>query len=545
MLSFCGGDDVAAPTTGSISVTAATTGNTGPVPDYSLTVDGNAGPALPANGSATIPTLSQGDHILELHGLPSGCTAAGENPRSVSVRAGETATTSFEISCSPDDQHPGALEVATTTTGDGLDPDGYQVSLDGGAPVTGVAINGVFSLSGISAGLHHITLSGVAGNCTVAPGSANPAAVTVVAGLTAHVDFVISCELPGSIEITTTTGGNPPDPDGYLVSVNGSAGVPVAPNGSVSIPNLLTGDYTVRLIGIAENCAVQQDNPVTLHVPPGAASPFAFDLSCRVLPVIHDVILFSSDRRTTGGQSHLFKMKPDGTGVVDLTQPLDGSQGQISPAGTRIAFTRFGDGGPDIYVMDADGSHVTQLAHGSGPSWSPDGQRISFTHHLSGNIWVMNADGTDSHRFSSGGGGLESAWSPDGQKIAYNRITKFCNFDICAMHIFVAQLPFGGGLDISGNGDQVDRRPAWSPDGSLIAYDEGLQIWTVHPDGSGNVKISQGNRAEQGPVWSPDGSKIAVTRMAARAQIYIMNADGSGATNLSQSSSNDFVTSWR
>jgi len=287
---------------------------------------------------------------------------------------------------------------------------------------------------------------------------------------------------------------------------------------------------------------VQQDIPVTLHVAPGQATPLAFDLTCRVLPVIDDVILFSSDRHTTAGRPHLFRMKPDGTGAVDLTGPFDGRQGRISPGGTKIVFSSHRGGNDAIYLMDVDGSHAQQLSQGGNPAWSPDGQRIAF--EQGGNVWVMNRDGTHQTRLTQDSGS-EPAWSPDGQRIAYTKLVKLCNFDPCAYHILIAPASGGAGVDISANGDKFDRHPAWSPDGGLIAYDEDLELWAVRPDGTGNTKLSRDGRADVGAVWSPDGSKIAFTRFGPQSQIYVMNADGSGATNLSHSSHNDEVTSWR
>ena len=75
-----------------------------------------------------------------------------------------------------------------------------------------------------------------------------------------------------------------------------------------------------------------------------------------------------------------------------------------SPGGKEIAFELFNpsNGRSDIYVMFADGTNVTQLTNTSDesesfPKWSPDGKRLAFTLlsvGSSGDIWVMNADGT-------------------------------------------------------------------------------------------------------------------------------------------------------
>ncbi len=57
--------------------------------------------------------------------------------------------------------------------------------------------------------------------------------------------------------------------------------------------------------------------------------------------------------------------------------------------------------------------------------------------------------------------------------------------------------------------------PAWSPDGSRIAFDRccgggGADIWVVNVDGSGEIDLTTGPDDETDPSWSPDGTRIAL-----------------------------------
>lgn len=100
LLAACGGSTTEPPppepTTGTIEASAATTGEH-PDPDgYTLTLDGGESLDLAPDGAATFEEVEEGDHELGLSGAAENCPVDGENPRTVTVVGGETASTTFD-----------------------------------------------------------------------------------------------------------------------------------------------------------------------------------------------------------------------------------------------------------------------------------------------------------------------------------------------------------------------------------------------------------------------------------------------------------------
>src|SRR6266850_1007182 len=179
----------APPPTGDLTVTTSTTGSNLDSDGYTVTLDGNTNRPIGTNGSVTFTGLSAGNHTVALSGVAGNCSVSGGTSRTVNVPGGGTASTSFAVSCAAIGGD-GSLTVMASTTGSNLDPDGYTVSVDGGASSQPIPTNGSVTFTG-PAGDHSIQLTGVAANCSVS--GANPRTVNVPAGGTASTTFDVSC----------------------------------------------------------------------------------------------------------------------------------------------------------------------------------------------------------------------------------------------------------------------------------------------------------------------------------------------------------------
>jgi Tol biopolymer transport system component len=85
--------------------------------------------------------------------------------------------------------------------------------------------------------------------------------------------------------------------------------------------------------------------------------------------------------------------------------------------------------------------------------------------------------------------------------------------------------------------DWKDGSPAWSPDGTRIAFsserDGNAEIYVMKADGSGVTRLTNTKADDGDPSWSPDGKRIAfVSGRNGKAEIFTMNADGSDQKTL-------------
>ncbi len=182
------------------------------------------------------------------------------------------------------------------------------------------------------------------------------------------------------------------------------------------------------------------------------------------------------------------------------------------------------------------------VVNSSGPPPPPPAgmSEIAFAAWPDGGIQVINADGSGGRVLTSTAGDWNPAWSPDGTKLAFDRRgDPQVTGDIYVMGAD------GSGLKPLTSGAFNDLEPVWSPDGSRIAFQRDGAIYVMNAvDGSG-LRPLTGSGCDFYPTWSPDGFRIAFAscRAGTRA-IYVMNADGSGVRQLTNDPEGDYFPRW-
>jgi len=182
----------------------------------------------------------------------------------------------------------------------------------------------------------------------------------------------------------------------------------------------------------------------------------------------------------------------------------------LSPSGGEIAYTAEEREAADIWVTDVRGGNPIRLTDGStrtsSPTWFPDGSAIAFSSAAGagGSVWKVPRFGGTAMLLVSNA--QYPAISPDGQQIAFARPQKDGALRIWAAPIAAPESARQLTTDREGLWDH--RRPAWSPDGRTICYEDARDLWLVPTEGGTARPFTTDKAWAHQATWSADGRYI-------------------------------------
>lgn len=223
----------------------------------------------------------------------------------------------------------------------------------------------------------------------------------------------------------------------------------------------------------------------------------------------------------------------------------------------RIVYSSYANGSRDVYIMDLDGGNRTPLTTTTDQDeWgilSPDGRSILFvwSKQVAGE-WVdgyniMGVDGSGVTPIGVSGEISDPAFSPTSQQLVFSR-----SVDL-KRHLFKADLSGANEVQLTFPGTAVagEYGASWaggSP-GRIAFFRDGL-IWIMNPDGSGQAPVVSSediwDRTALSATLSPDGTRIAFTCQPEHheEEICVVKLDGTGVTRLTDAAGPDRFPRW-
>jgi WD40 repeat protein len=355
----------------------------------------------------------------------------------------------------------------------------------------------------------------------------------------------LTAPLSGSLEVSITTAGVPSEAPAYGLSVDGGEARTVGDSATLTQAGLAPGTHTVELVGVAPDCGVGGANPQTAAVTAGHTARVVFRVTCTP-PAATGSLEVSV---TTGGADL------DADGYTVLAGPTLASAAGLNDtvvfpsldAGSQVVRL---SGVADNCTLPTNSDTVVVPAGDTARAafqvtcWPPLTGRIGFSRSAinffnPSALFAIGADGRGLRQLTtpppppdqSSRGDELPAWSPDGSRLAFVRDNR----------IFVADRDGGNAVQLTPDTLAEETLPRWSPDGRTLLFlrgfptDEGAPLFSVNANGTGLRPVPIAIPNSGGLTWfswAPNGRRLAV--VVARGlfccsptpQLWLMNPDG-------------------
>ena len=512
-----------------------------------LTVDSNASGGSLA-GTASVPAVNGVATFANLRVVTAG---TGYTLKAESTGLAAATSTEFAIAAAAASRLAFTVQPSQTVQGAVITPpvqvaaqdtfgnlatgleDSVTVALAGNRPPWALLGTTVVAAVGGVATFSDLSIAATSSSYTLTASAGSLANVS-------SVPFAITTP-PGSLHITTaTTGASLPegyslclDPydsgDGDECTTSGWVGA----NSGVSL-SVARGSHVVDLFA-AGNCTVTDGSSRTVDV--GAATDVSFAITCVAAGTVR-VGIASTGIDVPGAYVVCFDQSGSSCASGGAVVPANGTVTfPVVIAGTHTVTLTSWAGNCTVsgaitraLIVPQDGAVDVNFSVGCVAV-----ERIAYSYN--GTIIVGRVDAAYSPGITAG---FAPAWSPNGTRLAYE-----CGQDICAINADrtgFAQLTVGW----AGN-----HHPTWSPDGSKIAFaatHAGVtELYVMTANGAGAARRTQGVGFVGSPAWSPDGTMIAFDCRvdAGNDDLCSVNADGTGFARLTADPARDYGAAWK
>jgi TolB protein len=260
-----------------------------------------------------------------------------------------------------------------------------------------------------------------------------------------------------------------------------------------------------------------------------------------------DVIAFVSNR---DGNYDVYITTVDGANQLRITTSAAPESAPNWTADGRLVFATWGDNKSTVFAASEHNPTPTVIGTTSGrqPAISPDGKKLLYSKGQFPSMLLAESalDGTNERELSkTPSAQFNGVYSPDQKQIAFARMDSTRQLQVWVMN---ADGTAERQLTQFKADDGSPQWPAWSPDGTLLAIQSGkynrqaptentAHIWVVDVKSGATTKLNAHDKPylDETPSWFPDGRRIAFqSDRTGRMEIWVMNADGSGAVQVTR-----------